>query len=135
METSTLKRELRALLLVWAFVVAAMTGVAVAGEDYIGAASTTGLLADAGVTAGAVTVPRGSLMSIQCAGTNPQDVNMMLAPEADAGYWDAGAAWLQEPKKMLPTSTRASQAGLLFRPVSPDGGSVTCKVFSRVGNE
>lgn len=135
METSTLKREPRALLLAVAFVVTAVATVAFAGEDYLGAASTTGFLADAGVTAGAVAVPRGSLLSIQCAGTNPQDVNMMLAPEPDAGYWDAGAAWLQEPKKMLPTSTRTTQTGLLFRPVNPDGGSVTCKAFSRVGNE
>lgn len=118
---------------------------AIAGENLIGSATigqpTVGTLSDGGtfdagiIQVGVIPVPQGSLLSIQCLGANPQDVDMMIAALPDAGLFDAGSTWRQEPKKLLPTSTRSGETAVMFQIAEQDGGSVTCKVFSRVGNE
>lgn len=119
---------------------------AIAGENLIGSATigqpTVGTLSDGGtfdagiIQVGVIPVPQGSLMTIQVGGANPQDCEIMIAALPDAGLFDAGLTWYQEPRKMLPTSTRSGETAVLFRIAGvPDGGSTEVKVFSRVGNE
>lgn len=99
---------------------------AFAGEVFYASGTSTG-----GV--GVVAVPRGSLFTTQCVGF---DVKIILAPAADAGYFDAGAGWYQPDKAFLPSSADSTQGALVFQPVgNTDAGLVTCTTYTRRGDE
>ena len=125
--------------LTFAILVCVTAAIALAGEDVIGSVSTTGRMADGGINVGAVSVPQGSLFSIQITGPDVENdtrggfVQIVSVP--DAGLYDAGGAWYQAGKQLLKTSARAGQTGVLFMPAAYDGGTMTMKIFSLVGNE
>lgn len=105
---------------------------AFAGESLVGLSTTTGYFPDAGLgRAGAVDVPQGAKLSIQCLNRSAW---VMFSSSADAGLYDGGG-WKQPVDLMLPTSSRYGERGVLFYPYEIDGGSVECRVFSRVGDE
>lgn len=113
------------------FVVVAAVA-AFAGENLIGVSNTTGYFPDAGTgRAGAIAVPQGSKLTIQCLNRNAW---VMFSSAADAGLYDGGG-WEQDAKLMLPTSTANGEKAVLFYPYELDGGSLECRVFSRAGTE